>query len=254
MSSTASDARVALVTGATRNLGAGIARRLAADGFVVAVNGRDADAGRGVIRDIESAGGRAFWLPADATDEAEVRSAVERVHDEAGPVSVLVNNAGARFASPIHETSLADWSRVIATVLTGTFLWTRELLPDMYASGWGRVVNLAGVSGQMGAADRAALVSAKSGIIGFTKAVSLEAAPHGVTVNTVSPALIDTQRAPVPGDSAGATEHYRELTAQLPVGRPGRVDEVAALVAFLCSEDAGYITGQLYAINGGILR
>lgn len=246
--------RVALVTGATRNLGAGIARRLATDGFTVAVNGRDAEAGESVVASIIDAGGRALWLPADAADEDAVAEAVARVRADAGPVAVLVNNAGLRHAGPITETSLDDWSRVMATVLTGTFLWTRAALPDMYAAGWGRVVNLAGVSGQMGAADRSALVTAKSGVIGFTKAVSLEAAPRGVTVNTVSPALIDTDRAPVAGDSAGAAEHYRELTAQLPVGRPGQVHEVAALVSFLCSDDAGYITGQLYAINGGILR
>lgn len=246
--------RVALVTGATRNLGKGIAHRLAADGFVVAVTGRDAEAGAGVVAAIEEAGGRALWVAGDAAVEGDVESVVARVHAEAGPIAVLVNNAGLRHAAPITETSLADWSRVLATVLTGTFLYTRAALPDMYAAGWGRVVNLAGVSGQMGAADRSALVTAKSGIIGFTKAVSLEAAPRGVTVNTVSPALIDTDRAPVAGDAAGAAEHYRELTAQLPVGRPGRVEEVAALVSFLCSEDAGYITGQLYAINGGILR
>ena len=246
--------RVALVTGATRNLGEGIARRLAADGFIVAVTGRDAEAGGAVVASIEAAGGRALWVAADAAVESEVEAAVAHVRDLAGPIAVLVNNAGLRHAGPITETSLDDWRRVIDTVLTGTFLFTRAALPDMYAAGWGRVINLAGVSGQMGAADRAALVTAKSGIIGFTKAVSLEAAPRGVTVNTVSPALIDTDRAPVAGDARGAAEHYRELTAQLPVGRPGRVAEVAALVSFLCSEDAGYITGQLYAINGGILR
>ena len=246
--------RVALITGATRNLGEGMAHRLAADGFVVAVTGRNADAGRAVVADIVEAGGRAIWVAADASVEADVEAAVAQVRAEAGPIAVLVNNAGLRHAGPITETSLADWQRVMGTVLTGTFLFTRAALPDMYAAGWGRVINLAGVSGQMGAADRAALVTAKSGIIGFTKAVSLEAAPHGVTVNTVSPALIDTDRAPVDGDAAGAAEHYRELTAQLPVGRPGRVEEVAALVSFLCSDEAGYITGQLYAINGGILR
>lgn len=246
--------RVALVTGATRNLGAGIARRLAADGFVVAVTGRDADAGAGVVAGIEDAGGRALWVAGDAAVEADVEAVVARVREEAGPIAVLVNNAGIRHAGPVTETSLDDWSRVLGTVLTGTFLYTRAALPDMYAAGWGRVINLAGVSGQMGAADRAALVTAKSGIIGFTKAVSLEAAPRGVTVNTVSPALIDTERQPVAGDADGAAEHYRELTAQLPVGRPGRVEEVAALVSFLCSDDAGYITGQLHAINGGIYR
>lgn len=246
--------RVALVTGATRNLGEGMARRLAADGFTVAVHGRNADAGRAVVASIVEAGGRALWVEADASAEAEVAAAVEHVRAEAGPISVLVNNAGLRHAAPITETSLDDWRRVLDTVLTGTFLFTRAVLPDMYAAGWGRVINLAGVSGQMGAADRSALVTAKSGIIGFTKAVSLEAAPHGVTVNTVSPALIDTDRTPVAGDAEGAAAHYRELTAQLPVGRPGRVDEVAALVSFLCSDEAGYITGQLYAINGGILR
>jgi len=246
--------RVALVTGSTRNLGAGIAQRLADDGYIVAVNGRDAVAGERVVAAIRESGGRALWVPADASDEKAVAAAVAHVESKSGPIAVLVNNAGLRHAGPITQTSLDDWSRVMATVLTGTFLWTRATLPSMYSAGWGRVVNLAGVSGQMGAADRSALVTAKSGIIGFTKAVSLEAAPRGVTVNTVSPALIDTERDPVPGDSAGAAEHYRELTAQLPVGRPGRVEEVAALVSFLCSEEAGYITGQLYAINGGILR
>lgn len=246
--------KFALVTGATRNLGEATARRLARDGFAVVLTGRDVAAGERVRAEIEQDGGRAIWIAGDASSESEVAAVVERAHAELGPITVLVNNAGTRHAGSILDTTLEDWNRVMATVLTGTFLYTRAVLPDMYAAGWGRVINLAGVSGQMGAVDRSAMVAAKSGIIGFTKAMSLEAAPHGITVNTVSPALIDTQRVPVSGDAEGAAAHYRELTAQIPVGRPGRVKDVAAFISFLCSEDAGYVTGQLHAINGGIYR
>jgi NAD(P)-dependent dehydrogenase (short-subunit alcohol dehydrogenase family) len=137
-------------------------------------------------------------------------------------------------------------------VLTGAFLTTRATLPQMRQRGWGRIVNIAGMSGQSGAADRAPVVAAKSGIIGLTKACAHEANGSGVTVNAVSPGLIDTDRRPGLGDAVVAQEHYARLERQSnPVGRIGTVEDVAGLVSYLCSDAAGYVTGQVIAVNGG---
>lgn len=246
--------RTALVTGATRNIGAGIATRLAAAGYAVGVNGRDPQTVEETTAALRRSGARAVAVPGDISDEATVAAVVDRLCAEFGSVDVLVNNAGIRHHAPVTETELADWTGVLTTVLNGAFLLTRAVLPGMYEAGWGRIVNVAGVSGQMGVANSASVVTAKSGLIGLTKAISMEAAPRGVTVNAISPALIDTQRAPVGGDAQGAAAGYQRLATDIPVGRLGTVSEVAGLCAYLCSDEAGFVTGQVYAINGGLYR
>ncbi|GAA3929225.1 SDR family NAD(P)-dependent oxidoreductase [Microbacterium soli] len=240
----------ALVTGGTKNIGFAIAARLGQDGFSVAVNGRTPAAVEEAVDRLRALGVTADGFVADVTDEASVDRMCARIEDQLGPVGVLVNNAGVRCHGPLTQTSTTDWNRVLDVVLTGSFLTVRRLLPGMMAAGWGRIVNLAGLSGQMGAASRIAVVTAKSGIIGFTKAVALETAPHGITANAISPGFVDTDRSPSLGDRSAAAAHY-ERGRETPVGRVGQPEDIAELCAFLCSRQAGYITGQTIAANGG---
>jgi NAD(P)-dependent dehydrogenase (short-subunit alcohol dehydrogenase family) len=177
---------------------------------------------------------------------------VEYVESHWGAVDAVINNAGIRAHGPIESITLQDWDTVLTTVLTGAFLTTRAVLPGMRERGWGRVVNIAGMSGQSGAAGRAPVIAAKAGLIGLTKACAHEAGGSGVTVNAVSPGHIDTDRRPALGDAATAARHYQHLTeAGNPVGRIGSVDDVSGAVSFLCGEDAGYVTGQVLSVNGG---
>jgi NAD(P)-dependent dehydrogenase (short-subunit alcohol dehydrogenase family) len=246
--------RAAIVTGASRNIGLAIARRLLDDGWNVYLTGRDEDSLGAVGSALaeERADDSVRWFAGDIGVEADVRELVADAEKAWGAVDAVVNNAGIRAHGPIEGIGLEDWDAVLATVLTGAFLTTRATLPQMRERGWGRIVNIAGMSGQSGAAGRAPVVAAKSGLIGLTKACAYEAGGSGVTVNAVSPGLIDTERRPGLGDSAVAEHHYRDLGQQgNPVGRIGTVEDVAGAVSYLCSEDAGYVTGQVISVNGG---
>ena len=243
--------RVALVTGATKNIGFSIAQGLVSAGEAVAVNGRDHAGVEDACEKLAATGGPVVPAPGDISTEAGVDQVLTAARSLTGHVDVLVNNAGVRAHGPLVDTTSEDWHQVIDTVLTGAFLTTRALLGDMCREGWGRIINIAGMSGQTGAPNRVAVVAAKSGLIGLTKATAFEAAAHGVTVNAISPGLIDTQRAPSLGDASYARAHYESVQKTVPLGRQGDVTEVAALCTFLCSEQAAFITGQVYAINGG---
>lgn len=241
---------VALVTGATKNIGYAAAERLARDGHAIAVNGRDPDAVEAATGRLRAAGATAAGFSADVSDEAAVDAMFTGIEAELGAVGIVVNNAGVRSHGLIVDTSTEDWTRVLQVVLTGSFLTTRRALPGMIDAGWGRIVNLAGLSGQSGATGRVAVVTAKSGIIGLTKASAQEAAPHGITVNAISPGFIDTARSPSLGDDTVARAHY-ERGRLVPMGRVGQPEDIAELCAFLCSDVAGYLTGQTIAANGG---
>jgi NAD(P)-dependent dehydrogenase (short-subunit alcohol dehydrogenase family) len=242
----------ALITGSTRNIGRAIAERLASDGIGVVVNGRDPAQAEETAQAIRASGGRAIAAAGAITDPESVEEIVGRATTDLGPVDVLVNNAVRRYHAPIEGTDLEEWRRTLSIVLDGAMLCTRAVVPTMRERGWGRIVNIAGVSGQKGASSRAAVVTAKSGLIGFTKAIALETAADGVTVNTVSPGLIDTQRRIPPGEEELAQAHYARELAQVPLGRFGALHEVCATVAFLCSDDAAFITGQTINVNGGL--
>lgn len=227
------DGRVAVVTGAARGIGKGIAEALAANGARVAALDLAAPDHPGIV-----------GIACDVSDEAAVERAFTRVEAELGTTSVLVLNAGIYPIVPFEETTLDVWNRTLAINLTGAFLAARRALPGMREQGYGRVIGIgssAGVAG--GSRSVAAYAASKAGLMTLMKSIANEYAKVGVTANALAPALIDTEMI------AGT----RDLVSRIPVGRFGRVDEVAALVAFLASEHAGYITGEIVDINGGFL-
>ncbi len=242
MSVTPLAGKTALVTGASRNIGREICLRLARLGAAVAVNTRrSAAAAEAVVDEIGAEGGRASLHLADVTDEAAVAAMAEAV----GPVDILVNNAAIRRHVPFLDSTLADWREAQAVILEGAFLMARAVLPAMRARGWGRIVNMGGVSAHMGMAERAHVTAAKAGLVGFTKGLATEFGRDGVTVNCVVPGLIDTVR-----DAHGLRP---EQASRVPiaVGRQGRPEEVAATVAHLCLPESAYITGATIHVNGG---
>lgn len=241
--------RTAVVTGGASGIGLAISRRLAADGAAVAIFGRNPSAVASAAEQICDAGGNAAGLSVDVTDRDRVDSALEQVRAQLGAPTILVNSAGMSGHRGFLDITAEYWDQVVAVNLTGTFHCCQAVLPDMLEAGWGRIVNISSSSVHSGAPRLAAYVSAKSGVVGLTKALALEFAPHGITVNTVPPGFVDT---PMLRESA-AQGHFdiEESTAQTPVGRIGQPEDIAAVCSFLVSDEAGYLTGQVIGVNGG---
>ena len=240
--------KVALVTGAGRNIGRAIALSLAAEGAIVTVNARtnmaEIDA---VVAEIEAAGGRASGFLADVADEAAVQRMVAAVIERWGRLDILVNNAAVRRESALADTSGEEWRGVLASVLDGAFFCAQACVPHLRSGGAGSIVNIGGLTGHSGAKHRVHVVTAKAGLAGMTKALAQELAADNITVNCVSPGLIDTVR----GSSSSAARPAHHQTTANVLGRRGTPDEVAAAVCFLCGDGARYITGQTLHVNGG---
>jgi 2-hydroxycyclohexanecarboxyl-CoA dehydrogenase len=229
--------KVALVTGAASGIGKAIADRLARDGHRVAtldLNPSDA----------------AHSYQADVTDRGQIDAALESIHNDLGPVSILVNAAGLDGFKPFLKISFEDWQRVVNVNLHGVFHMIQAVLPDMIDAGWGRIVNISSSSTHSGTPYMSHYVSAKSGVNGLTKSLALEFGPAGITVNAVPPGFIDTPmlRAAAERGYLGDIDKTIEAT---PVRRIGKPEDIAAACAFLVSEEAGYITGQIIGVNGG---
>jgi len=238
--------RVAIVTGAGRNIGRAIALALADAGAAVAVNGRanraEVDA---VVAEIESRGGKALAVMADVSDEPAVQRMAGAAADRLGRIDILVNNAAVRPEKPFESLSLADWRAVHSVILDGAFLTVKAALPHLKASGSGAIINIGGLSAHTGARQRAHVLAAKSGLIGFTKALACDLAGDGITANCVVPGLIDTVRAP------GTKPPQHHQSSKTLVGRSGTPQDIAAAVRFLAGPEARYITGQSLHVNGG---
>jgi 3-oxoacyl-[acyl-carrier protein] reductase len=238
--------KVAIVTGAGRNIGRAIALALADAGASIMVNvrGNRAEA-EGVVREIEAAGGRALLHVGDVADSRAVQMLAETAEKHFGRVDILVNNAALRREKSFAEMDYAEWRAILDVTLDGAFHCVKACLPALQSSGAATIVNIGGLSAHTGAADRAHVVTAKAGIIGFTRALAHDLAPDGITVNCVVPGLIGTPR---PKDKPEPAHH---LTHGTITGERGNPDDVAAMVRFLCSPAARYITGQAIHANGG---
>jgi acetoacetyl-CoA reductase len=235
-------AKVALVTGGTRGIGAAIARRLKADGHKVAAtyHGNEESAAR--FR-TETGIGVFRW---DVADPEASATGIGKVEAELGPVEILVNNAGITHDAMFHKMTFEQWSSVLRTNLDSMFAMTRPVIEGMRERGWGRIVNIASINGQKGQIGQANYSASKAGVIGFTKALAQEAARKGITVNAVCPGYIDTDMV------AEMTKEVRDrIIAQIPVGRLGTAQEIASLVAYLVSDDASFMTGAVLSANGG---
>jgi 3-oxoacyl-[acyl-carrier protein] reductase len=238
--------RIAIVTGASRGIGRGIALLLAARGAHVVAAARGENA-RAVVDEIAAAGGQAEAASLEMTEAGAAERLVAGVLERHGRVDILVNNAGVTRDQLMLRMKREDWDAVIATNLTGTFALTQAVLKPMIRQKGGRIVCISSVVGQSGNAGQANYAASKAGIIGFAKAVALEVASRGITVNVVAPGMIDTDM------TRAITENAREdWASKIPLRRFGTPDDIAAAVCFLASDEAAYITGHVLAVNGGL--
>ena len=239
--------RAALVTGSALNIGRAIALALAADGYAVMVHARSSEADCAeTVRLIEAAGGQAAMQLADISDPAQARGLIEAARSRFVRLDALVNNASRRRQTPLAEITPAEWREILGSTLDGAFYCAQAAAAAIAAAGGGSIVNLGGISAHAGATGRVHAVTAKAGMIGLTRALAKELAGQGITVNTVVPGDIDTVR----GAAAGGNSGKATLPGTL-LGRRGKPEEVAAMVAYLCSPAGRFVTGQTVHVNGG---
>lgn len=247
---TAATDRVVVVTGAASGIGRAIAGELAARDHPVALLDRSGDAVRAAADELADSGARVVGLEVDVSDRTSVDSAVEKARAELGPISIIVTSAGIQESAPFGEITAESWRRTLEVNLTGTFNTIQSALPDLLAAGWGRIVTISSSSAQSGAPDRAHYVASKGGVIALTKALAFELSPKGITANTIPPSIIDTPMARAE-EQPGQLIDLDVLATMTPVRRTGTPHDVAAAAAFLCTDDAGFITGQAIGVNGG---
>ena len=238
--------KIAIVTGASRGIGRGIATLLASRGAVVIAAARG-DNASATVSEITSAGGRADLASVDVTESASVDALVSGTLERHGRIDILVNNAGIARDQLMLRMKRDDWDAVVATNLTSAFTCSQAVLRPMIKQRSGRIIMISSVVGQMGNAGQANYAASKAGLIGFTKSLAREVASRNITVNAITPGLIETDMTKAITDKAQA-----DWAASIPLGRRGTTTDVAAAVCFLASDEAGYITGQVLAVNGGM--
>ena len=242
--------KVAVITGAGSGMGRSMALRLAEDDAKIAIwdiNGEGAEETAKMVRD---AGGTALAITADCSDKDQIKAAADKTRSELGQVSILINNAGIAPFTPFLEIDEELFDRVMSINIKGPFLVTQELVPDMIAAKWGRIINITSSSVQSGSALQCHYTSSKGALLGLTKCLAMALGEHGITANMIPPGSIDTPmlRGAEIMQRPGAIEAYGKA---LPVGRIGTGEDIAAAAAFLASEEAGYMTGQTISVNGG---
>jgi 3-oxoacyl-[acyl-carrier protein] reductase len=240
--------RVALVTGASQGIGRACALKLAAAGAAVAVAARNQEKLTELVQQIESGGGKASAFPLDVADEEQVKTAFKAALAQLGKIDILVNNAGITRDQLIMRMKRVDWDSVLNTNLTSAYLCTQQAIGSMLKQRWGRIINITSVFGQTGQAGQANYAASKAGLIGLTMAVAREVASRNITCNAVAPGFIETAM------TSGFSDDFRQgALKMIPLGRVGTPEDVANSVAFLASEEASYITGQVLSVNGGML-
>ncbi len=240
-------AKTALVTGGARGIGEAISRRLAQDGFLVAVADIDELNAQRSAEALEGEGWRSFAVGVDVSDERNVREMVAKVVARTGRIDAVVNNAGiAGRTAPVWEVPDGEWERVIATNLSSVYYVSRAVLPQMLRQACGRIVNIASIAGKEGNPNAAAYSAAKAGVIGLTKSIAKEVATSNIVVNCVTPAVIDT-----PLLQEVTQDFLQYMVSRIPMGRMGQATEVAALVAWLVSDECSFSTGAVFDLSGG---
>ncbi|OBJ50309.1 SDR family NAD(P)-dependent oxidoreductase [Mycobacterium sp. 1423905.2] len=242
--------RVAVVTGGASGIGAATSHELGRRGFDVAVLDVNHEAARRVAAELNSAGSRALGLAVDVTDRRAVEEAFGAVRAEMGPVAALVTSAGKAAFASFTDITVESWAEIIDINLTGTFHCCQVALPDMVSAGWGRIVMISSSSAQRGSPNMAHYAAAKGAVITLTKSLANEYAAKGITVNNIPPSSIDTPMSRQ-SQAAGILGPPEQLAKLIPAGHMGSPDDIAAAVGFLCSEQAGFITGQVLGVNGG---
>jgi 2-hydroxycyclohexanecarboxyl-CoA dehydrogenase len=243
--------RATVVTGAASGIGLGIARKLASNGHPTALLDLDGDAARGAAADLSAQGFRASGYEVDVADRGALEQVYSSVREQFGPITIVVTSAGVEAFDPVADVTPEKWDRILAVNLTGTFTCLQLAVADMVAANWGRMVTISSSSAQSGAPNMAHYVASKGGVIGLTKALARELAGHNITVNTIPPTIVDTPMARK-GETEGNVPSMETLGKMVPLGRAGTPDDIAAACSFLCSEDGGYITGQVIGVNGGM--
>lgn len=242
--------RVAVVTGGASGLGLSICRHLARQGHRVGVLDLDADAAEKVAADLRAAGAQAIAAQVEVSDRTAVDRALEKVRSAYGPIGILVTSAAVSGFVPFETLDADDWARIIAVNLTGTFHCLQSAIPDMVAAGWGRIVTISSAAGQTGSRRQAHYSASKGGVIALTKSIALEYAAKGITANTIPPFTADTPMTRA-AQRAKSLPDSDILARMVPARRLGTGDDIAAVCAFLCTDEAGYLTGQVIGVNGG---
>lgn len=239
--------QICLVTGASRGIGNAIAIELATKGYTVIGTGTSITSAEKVTNDLRTAGAEGWGAVLDVNDPEQVESVIKDITDEFGPISVLVNNAGVTEDNLLMRMKPSQWQRTLNTNLASVFTLTKLCLKGMTRARYGRIINLSSVVGATGNAGQTNYAASKAGLIGFTKSLALEIASRGITVNAVAPGFIDTDMT-----SALGEDQRTKLLGAIPLARLGRADDISKAVAFLVSDDASYITGQVLHVNGGM--
>ncbi len=249
--------RIVFITGAARGIGRGIAERLMAEGASVVISDLDEEAAQNTADALKANGGNAMAVQADVASEASVRAAVNQVNKEVGPVSILINNAGLFASTPVLSENLNGWHKSLDVMLTGSLHCARVTVPDMKANGWGRIVNISSVMAFTAYGEDVGYCTAKAGLLGLTRSLAVELGKHNINVNAICPGHIRTPMLDATAkhveqrDGTSAEQFFEDLVGTIPKGRLGEVKDIAAMVSFLCSDDADHVTGQAMHVNGG---